>query len=146
MYTDKENTMLDAVLVTASGVAGDVIRINNRQRIPMLGAYLQLQSALNNLTSLRLQLVSSALPDLSSPTVLLDTQVLTLAQWNALVTAGNARFKLNLVPEVAQTDNYLGIVATLVGTAPTTGLLTAGLSEIVTAENAARPAYFTGLT
>lgn len=143
MYTDKENTMLDAVPVTASGVAGDVIRINNRQRIPQLGAYIQQQGTVNNATSIQLQLVSSALPDLSTPTVLLDTGTVTTAAWNA--TAG-VRFKLNSIPEVNATHNYLGIVATLVGTAPTTGAFAAGLSEVVTADNAARPAYFTGLS
>ena len=142
MITDKENTFLDRVVITASGTVGDQVRINNRQRNPNLELYIQQEGTLNNATSIRLQIVSSAAADLSSPTTLLDTGVVALATWNA--TAGSRT--TGRYPSIAPTHVYIGVIATLVGTAPTTGAFTAGIVETAIAETAARPAFYTGLT
>lgn len=140
MITDRENTFAERLLVAATGVVGDVVKIGNRQRNPELQAYLQVETDFNNLTSLQFRFVSSAAADLSSPNVIHDTGAVALATLNAdtgyRTVAG--------FPAIPQAHNYVGWLATLVGTVPTLGAVTAGIAEVATDETAARPTYFTG--
>lgn len=140
MITDRENTFFDNLLPGASATPfGDVLRVNNRQMVPSLRPYVNVETAVNNATSLRLQLVSSAADDLSSPNVMWDTGVVALADFNA------ARRHVGALPAIPEAHEYIGWVLTVAGVAPTVGGLTAGLAEATTIEDAARPAYHTGL-
>lgn len=140
MITDRENTFAERLLITATGVVGDVVKIGNRQRNPNLEAYLQVETDFNNLTSWQFRFVSSAAADLSSPNVIHDTGAVALATLNA---DGGYR-AVAPMPGIPQTHNYVGWLATLVGTAPDAGAVTAGITEVATSETAARPTYFTG--
>jgi len=142
MITDRENTFADNLLVNATGVVGDVIKVGNRQRNPDLVAFLQVETALNNLTSLAFRFVSSAAADLSSPNVMHDTGAVALATLNA---AGGYRAVAPVGP-IPAAHQYVGWLQTLVGTAPTAGGLTGAIAESATLETDARPAYFTGRT
>lgn len=142
MFTDKENTFAERLTVTATGVVGDVVRVTNRHRNINLNAYLQVETAINNATSIQWRFVSSALPDLSSPNVIHDTGAVNLATLNAV----SGYRAIAGVPTIPQSHLYLGWLATVVGTAPTLGGVTAGISEVVQREDDPRPAYFTGIT
>lgn len=140
MITDKENTFFDNVLPAASATPfGDVVKVNNRQFVPGLFAYAQIETAINNATSLRLQFVSSAAAALTSPNVIYDTGVVALADFNA------AKRYVSSLPAIPAAHEYLGWVLTVAGTAPTLGGLTAGIVEAATLESLPRPAYHTGL-
>lgn len=141
MITDRENTFFDNLLPGASATPfGHVVKINNRQMVPSLRPYVNVETPVNNATSLRLQLVSSAAADLSSPTTMWDTGVVALADFNA------ARRLVGSLPAVPAAHQYIGFILTVAGTAPTVGGLTAGLAEATTIEDAPRPTYHTGLS
>lgn len=141
MITDRENTFAERLTVTATGVVGDVVKIGNRQRIPQLQAYLQVEVPINNATSIQWRFVSSAAADLSTPNVIYDTGAVALATLNA--TTGY-RAVTPPTPAIPQAHNYVGWLATVVGTAPTLGGVTAGITEVAVAETDARPSYYTG--
>lgn len=143
MITDRENTFFDNLLPGATATPfGDVVKITNRQYVPGLFAYVQAETAVNNATSIRLELLASAAADLSSPVVLYDTGVVALAAFNA------AQRYVTALPgagQIRQTDQYIGWRLTVAGTAPTIGGLTASIAEEATLESLPRPAYWTGL-
>ena len=142
MITDRENTFADNLLVTATGVVGDVIRVGNRQRNPDLVAVLQVETAFNNATSIQWRFVSSAVEGLTSPNVMFDSGAVALATLNA---AGGYRAVAPMGP-IPAGHLFVGWLATLVGTAPTLGGVTGSIVETGTLETDARPAYFTGRT
>lgn len=141
MITDRENTFADNLLVTATGVVGDVVKVGNRLRNPELQAYLQVETALNNLTSLQFKFVSSATSDLASPNVMYDSGAVALATLNA---AAGYRAVAPMGP-IPSTHLYVGWTQTLVGTAPAAGGLTAGVVEAAALETDSRATYYTGL-
>jgi hypothetical protein len=86
--------------------------------IPIL---IQVTSAFNTLTSLTVTIESSAAAGLTSPTVL-ATEVILLAD----LIAGKQTF-CQVVPNGADA-RYLGVRYTVIGTNPTLGNITAGIS------------------
>lgn len=141
MITDRENTFFDNLLPNASATPfGDVVKITNRQYVPGLFAYAQLETALNNLTSIRLEFVSATDAALTTGvTVHGDTGVLTLAAANAA-----QRWVFPVPGGIPQAAQYFGWRTTNVGTAPTLGGLTGGIVESATLESLPRPDYWTG--
>jgi hypothetical protein len=140
MITDKENTFFDNILPALDGVLGDVVKITNRQFVPGLFAYVQVETPVTDATSVRLQFVSSATSDLGTPTVHFDTGVVALATFNA------AKRYVTALPVFPATHNFCGWINTIGGTDPTAGGLTGGIVESATLESNARPSYHTGRT
>lgn len=141
MITDRENTFCERLLVTADGVVGDVIKINNRQRNPNVELYVQVETDIDNATSMNFSFVSSAAADLSSPTVIATSGAIALATLNA---AAGYRFTASL-GAIPQAANYIGLTVDVVGTAPTAGAITAGIAEVAVSDFAERPTYHNGL-
>jgi hypothetical protein len=81
----------------------------------------------NNLTSLEIQAISSANANLSSANVLGSTGAIVLAQ----LTAGRRPIVIDLPRSLLSTlpvgQRYIGLNYVVVGTAPTTGQVTASL-------------------
>lgn len=140
MITDRENLFSQKQVVTATSVGTDVIKVSAKMRADPHQFFVQVESAINNITSRKFQFVASAAADLSSPRVIADSGAIALATLNA---AAGYRFAA-AVGNLAPAENYLGIQYTDVGTAASTGAMTAGIVEVVESVPAERPAYFTG--
>jgi len=140
MITDRENMFCENLAVTASGTVGDVVKVTSRMRKQNLDLFIQNQSAINNATSFAWKFVSSAASDLSSPTTIADSGAIALATLNA---AGGYRYVAPF-STIPLAHKYVGLVATLVGTAPTTGGITAGIVETAVLDTSERPTYYTG--
>lgn len=141
MITDRENTFADKLLVTADGVVGDVVKVTNRMRTQRGELYVQVETAFNNATSIGWKFVSSATADLASPQTIGDSGAIALATLNA---AAGYRYIVGL-PALRSTDNYIGLIADVTGTAPAAGAVTAGYAEVAILDTAERPTYHTGL-
>jgi hypothetical protein len=142
MITDRENTFDLNAAITATRNSTDVVKVPVRMRNTRMRWYWQVPVAFNNLTSLKGDLVASAAADLSSPRTLIPGAAIPLATLNA---AAGFRFD-GVMPDLLNAEQYIGVVWTVVGTAPTLGQVTSGLVEAVETPIGQQPAYFTGLT
>jgi hypothetical protein len=140
MITDRENMFCEKLLVTADGTVGDVIKVNNRQRKQNLDLFIQVETDINNATSIGWKFVSSASSDLSSPTTIADSGAIALATLNA---DSGYRYVAPL-SAIPATHNYVGLVADVTGTAPDAGAVTAGIVETAVRDTDTRPTYYTG--
>lgn len=141
MLTDKENTFTEAGMPVATGVVGDVVKVTNTHRNINLNLYVQVQTAFNNLTSLAFEFWYGPNADGSSSTTIASSGAIALATLNA---AAGYRFTAGL-PDLPTGTIYIGLKATLVGTAPAAGAIAAGIAEVVTLDTATRPSGYTGL-
>lgn len=140
MQTDRENTFANSILVAATGVVGDVVRVNNSHHNINLSLYVQVESAFNNLTSIAWEFWYGPNADGTGSTIIGNSGAIALATLNA---ASGYRYRLGL-PDMPATTTYVGLRATVVGTTPTLGRVTAGIAEVTTPDQGARPAGFTG--
>lgn len=142
MITDRENSFDIAAAVTATRNSTDVVKVPVRMRNTRMRWYWQVPVAFNNLTSLTATLVASAAADLSSPRTLATSGAVALATLNG---ANGYRFDA-VLPDLLNAEQYIGVIWTVTGTAPTLGQVTSGLVEAVETAVGQQPAYFTGLT
>jgi len=140
MITDRENLFSEKQVVIATGLGTDVVKVSAKMRADPHIMFVQVESAINNITSRKFEFLASAAADLSSPRVIADSGAIALATLNA---AAGYRFSA-AIGSLAVTENYLGIRYTDVGTAASTGAMTAGIVELLTSNPAERPAYYTG--
>jgi hypothetical protein len=140
MQTDRENTFANSILVAATGVVGDVVKVNNSHKNINLNLYAQVQTAFNNLTSLAFEFWYGPNADGSGSTTIASSGAIPLATLNA---AAGYRFTAAL-PDMPATTTYVGLRATPVGTPPTLGAIASGIAEVVTPDQGARPLGFTG--
>lgn len=143
MFNDRENTFDLSAAITATRNSTDVLLVPTRMRNTRMRWYWQVPVAFNNLTSLRGVLTASSAADLATaPRTLLDSGAVALATLNA---AAGYRFDA-VMPDLLNAEKYIGVVWTVVGTAPTLGSVTSGLAEAVETAVAQQQPYFTGLT
>jgi hypothetical protein len=143
MITDRENMFDVEAAVTATRNSTDVVLVPVRMRNTRMRWFWQVPTAFNNLTSLAGKLVASSTADLAtSPRTLADSGAIALATLN---TAGGYRFE-QVLPDLLNAETYIGVVWTVVGTAPTLGKVTSGLVEAIATPVGQQPTYFTGLT
>jgi hypothetical protein len=143
MFTDRENTFDLNAAVTVTRNSTDVLLVPTRMRNTRMRWYWQVPVAFNNLTSLQGKLVASSTADLATaPRTLLDSGAVVLATLNA---APGYRFDA-VMPDLLNAEKYIGVVWTVVGTAPTLGQVTSGLVEAAETLPAQQQPYFTGLT
>lgn len=129
MILDERTEFLDATIIpTSAGTSfiGDVIdttvvRDLGDGEAPFF--YLSVDEAAAGGTSARIQLVASAAANLGTPTVLLDTGVVAIAD----ITLGKMLLMQRLPKEGLAYLRYLGIQAIVVGTM-SAGKLSAGLT------------------
>lgn len=134
MILDKQNTLSEAQAITATAYSTHTIDLGAPGTIPWLGGTVkrdagggfpvgvmaQVVTTFSGGTSVQAQLVESANANLSSHTVLNQTDAIPVAS----LVAGY-QFPLGTIPPGAS-KRYLGIRYVVVGT-PTTGAVTAGL-------------------
>lgn len=140
MQTDRENTFANSILVAATGVVGDVVRVNNSHHNINLSCYVQVESVFNNLTSIAWEFWYGPNADGTGATVISNSGAIALATLNS---TNGYRFTADL-PDMPNTVTYVGLKATVVGTTPTLGRVTAGIAEVTRSDIAARPSGFTG--
>lgn len=140
MQTDRENTFANNILVAATGVVGDVVKLNQTHKNINLNLYVQVQTDFNNLTSIVWEFWYGPNADGTSSTAIATTAAIPLATLNADT---GYRFTAGL-PDMPTGTIYVGLRATVAGVAPTVGAVAAGIAEVVTADNGVRPAGFTG--
>jgi len=140
MITDKENTFADRVLVAATGVVGDVVKVSHTHRNINLNLYAQVETDFDNLTSLAFTFWAGPNADGTSSRTIASSGAIALATLNA---DSGYRFTAGL-GDLATTEVYVGLSATLVGTAPSVGAITAGITEVGRSDLGARPSGFTG--
>ena len=130
MILDRQNTVSLAQAITATAVSTDTIDLS---QIRDLGTGYDLRwvttidQSFNNLTSLEIQVITSAAANLSSPTVIGSSGAIVLAQ----LTAGRRPIVLELNRSILAAlpigQRFLGLNYVVVGTAPTTGQVTSSL-------------------
>ena len=130
MILDNQTLLSDAQAITAdagstnqidlspraSGVIRDIGPGNN---VPLL---IQVVEAFNNLTSLVVSVQVDEDSAFGSPTTVVSTAAIPLAQ----LVAGYA-FNLDFVPRLSN-ERYMRLFYDITGTAPTTGKITAGVN------------------
>lgn len=130
MILDNQTLLSDAQAITAdagstnqidlSPRASGVIRdIGPGQNVPLL---IQVVEAFNNLTSLVVSVQVDEDSAFGSPTTVVSTAAIPLAQ----LVAGYA-FNLDYVPRLSN-ERYMRLFYDITGTAPTTGKITAGVN------------------
>ncbi len=130
MILDNQTLLSDAQAITAdagstnqidlSPRASGVIRdIGPGQNVPLL---IQVVEAFNNLTSLVVSVQVDEDSAFGSPTTVVSTAAIPLAQ----LVAGYA-FNLAYVPRLSN-ERYMRLFYDITGTAPTTGKITAGVN------------------
>lgn len=124
MILDKDNLFSNAQAITASVISTNVIDLGspNVGRGTDLDITAHVVEAFNNLTSLQLVLQSDDNEAFSSPRSVLTGEATTLAG-GGLAAGGS--LSMGRVPPVA--ERYVRLSYVVVGTAPTTGKVTAGL-------------------
>ena len=129
MITDAFLRVSDAQAITADAASTNTIDLSQARDIgegQRLFMVFTVGTAFNNLTSLALQVITSASADLSSPTVRGSTSVLL-----AGLTAG-AQFVVPLPPLVGSLgQRYLGAYYDVTGTNPSAGTITADIVETI---------------
>lgn len=140
MITDKENTFADRLRPVATGVVGDVVKVNHSHRNINLNCYVQVETDFDALTSYAFEFWAGPNADGSSARTIASSGAIALATLNA--DAGY-RFTAGL-GDLSTTEAYVGLKATLVGTAPAVGAITAGITEVGRSDLATRPSGFTG--
>lgn len=122
MILDKDNLFSNAQAITATAVSTNVIDLGapNVGRGTNLDIVASVVEAFNNATSMSVTLQSDDNEAFSSPRNVLVGETTALAN----LTAG-ADLSIGRVPPVA--ERYIRLNYTVVGTAPTTGKVTAGL-------------------
>jgi hypothetical protein len=130
MILDRQNTVSQAQAITATAVSTDTIDLGVARDLGVSGDLkwvVTVDQVFNNLTSLEIQAISSANANLSSANVIGSTGAIVLAQ----LTAGRRPIVLSLPRSLLSTlpvgQRYIGLNYVVVGTAPTTGQVTAGL-------------------
>lgn len=129
MITDAFLRVSDAQAITADAVSTNTIDLSVARDVgegKQLFMVFTVTEAFNNLTSLALQVITSASADLSSATVRGSTSVLLAG------LAAGTQFIVPLPPLVGSLgQRYLGASYDVTGTAPSTGKVTADIVETI---------------